>query len=143
MVPWVAACSVQLLSGWFWLRSWPKGHRDRVGRMSGAECSGALFVGLARARFGLGMAASGISAAWNETLERRTLPHRKSGTRLRRDTGIGGWRPPGVMEGAYNKAKSGEVVPEMRSAHSRACALLGGSVEDLREGPRSRRVVGG
>ena len=46
-----------------WLRSGLKGYRDRGGRKSGAEGAPSLFAGLARDRFDLGMAASGIGAA--------------------------------------------------------------------------------
>ena len=60
-------------SGWLWLRSRLKGYRDRGGRTSGAEGARSPFAGLARDRFGLGMAASGTGAASQETLEGRNL----------------------------------------------------------------------
>ena len=61
---WRAAYPVQLLSGSLWLRLRLGNNRDRAGRMSG----------LARARFGPGIAASRITAAWEEALEGRSLP---------------------------------------------------------------------
>ena len=37
---------------------------------------------------------------------------------------LGGWKSPAVMEGVYTKARSEEVVPEMRPAVAKACAGL-------------------
>ena len=106
-------------------------------------CRGARspFAGLARGRCGLGMAVSGIGAASHETLEGRSLPPREGGTcmylmnRTPRvaTQELSEWETLGVMEGVYNKAKSEEVGPEMRSAISRACAFRGSEsfVKDL------------
>ena len=56
------ACPVHLLWEWLWLRKWLAVRRDRARRLSGAEVSAPLFVGLARARFGRSMPAPGMSA---------------------------------------------------------------------------------
>ena len=37
---------------------------------------------------------------------------------------LGGWKTPGVLGSVYNKVRSVEVVPEMRSAINKACTLL-------------------
>ena len=59
---WSAARRVRLLSGWMRLRGWLADHLDHAGRLAGAEGRIPLVVGSARARFGLGMAASGMTA---------------------------------------------------------------------------------
>ena len=59
---WKGACPIRLLSGWLWLREWLSVHRDRMGRTPDPENRTPLFVGVARARSGLGMAAPGLSA---------------------------------------------------------------------------------
>ena len=53
----------KLLSGCLWLRSWLRQHKEYAGRVSGAEEGGPLFAGLARVKFGLGIAASGITTS--------------------------------------------------------------------------------
>ena len=60
--PWGAACPVRVPSGWLWLRPCLRGRRDLAWQMSGADDARPLFVGLARAKFGLGAVASGIIA---------------------------------------------------------------------------------
>ena len=56
-------------SGWMWLRKRLADHSDRAGRLAGAEGRVPLCVGLARVRFGLGMAASGMTASWRRVSE--------------------------------------------------------------------------
>ena len=68
---WKGACPVRLPAGWLWLRGWLSVHWDRLPRMSDHESHTPLFVGLARARFGLGIATSGLSAAWEKAAEGR------------------------------------------------------------------------
>ena len=57
------ACPVRLLSGWMRLRKWLPDHREKARRLAGVEGRGPLFVRLAPARFGRGMAAAGMSAS--------------------------------------------------------------------------------
>ena len=100
-----------------------------------------LFVGLSRARFGLGMAASGLSAGWNGAFEGRALSPRKGWARLYIMDGMtrgttqesGGWKSPAFMEAAYDKTRAKKVLPEMRAAAVRACAAMdvASFVEDL------------
>ena len=78
------------------------------------------------------MAASGITAARKEGLDGKNLSQRKGGARLhvmagmaREATrGLGGWKSPAVMESVYTEVRSGEVVPEMRSAVAKPCNAL-------------------
>ena len=122
------ACPVRLLSGWARLRKWLPDHREKTRRLAGAEGRGPLFAGLARARFGLGMAAAGMSASRKKVLGGRGLAPRKEGTRSYLMDGmsrgatqeLGGWRTPGVMETVHNKALTEEVAPEMRPAIKKA-----------------------
>ena len=76
------ACPVHLPSGLLRLRKWLAAYRDHVRRFPGTDASAPLFAGLARARFCLSMAASGMSASWERVLEGRNLPPRKGGARL-------------------------------------------------------------
>ena len=50
--------------------------------MSSFSEGGPLFAGLARARFGLGIAPPGVSAARKEGFEIRSLSPRKGGARV-------------------------------------------------------------
>ena len=126
------ACPLRLPSGWLRLRKRLAVFRNHARRSSGTEARAPLFVGLARAHFGLPMAASGMSASWKQVMEGRNLSSRIGGARLYLMNGmsrqatqeLGRWKTPTVMESVYNKARSGEVVPEMRSATNRACAFF-------------------
>ena len=60
---WGGACPVALVSGWLWLRGWIARCRDYAGRLAASGPEGPVFIGLARARFGLALAASGVSAS--------------------------------------------------------------------------------
>ena len=89
-------------------------------------------VGLARARFGLGLAASGVTASWKKCFEGKSTSPRKGGARfyvvnqMPRETTqeLGGWRSSAVMEEVYVRARSEEAVPEVREAAARACRSL-------------------
>ena len=93
---------------------------------------GAPSSGLVRARFGLGKAPSGVSAARKKGFEGRSLSPRKGGARLFVVNGmvrgatqeLGGMRSPAVTGGVYAKARSEEVAPDMRSALDKARAGL-------------------
>ena len=37
---------------------------------------------------------------------------------------LGGWKSPAVMEAVHKRTRSGEVLPEMRAAGAKACAML-------------------
>ena len=129
---WGGACPFQLTSGWLWFRSWLAEYRNYSGRLATAGGEGSFLVGLARARFGLGLAASGVTASWKKCFEGRSLSPRKGGARfyvvngMPRETTqeLGGWRPSAVMEGVYVRARSEEAAPEMREAVGRACKGL-------------------
>ena len=109
--------------------------------MSASDEGAPLFVGLARARFGLGMAPSEMTAAWGKWFKGTNPSPRKGGARLfvvngmarEPPQGLGGWTSPAVMEGLYAKARSEEVVPVLRSAGTKARAVLEVTsfVEDL------------
>ena len=73
---WGGACPLQLTSGWLWFRSWLAEHRNYTGRLAVAGGDGSFLVGLARARFGLGLAASGVTASWKKCFEGRNLSPR-------------------------------------------------------------------
>ena len=132
MPAWGDACPVRLTSEWLWFRSWLAVSRDYADRLAIAGEEGPFFVGLARSRFGLGLAASGISASWKKCFEGRSLSPRKGGARfyvvngMPRETtqDLGGWKSPAVMEGVYVRARSEEAVPEMREAVQKACKGL-------------------
>ena len=138
---WEGARPVHLLSGWLWLRGWLSAHRNRSSRMADPETHTPLFLGLAPSRLGLGMAASGLSAAWTMVFEGRALSPRKGGARLYITRGVtreatkelGRWGPLAPMDSVYNKTRTGEVLPEKRAAVEKACAVLGATafVEDL------------
>ena len=89
-------------------------------------------MGLARARLGLGMAPSGVSASWGKWFGGRNLSPRKGGSRMyvvngmaREATqGLGGRKSPAVMQNAYVKARSEDVAPEMHASLAKACAGL-------------------
>ena len=76
------ACPVQFTAGWLGPRDWLSRRRDYAGRMSPAPDGEPLFAGLARSRFGLGMAPSGVSASWAKGFDGRNLSPRKGGARL-------------------------------------------------------------
>ena len=125
---WGGACPVQLAIGWQWFRSWMVKHRDYADRLSQLGNEGHLLVGLARARFGLGLASSGIAASWKKCFSGRLLSPRKGGARfyvvngMPRETtqSLGGWRSPAVMENVYIRARSEEAAPEIRAAVDKA-----------------------
>ena len=129
---WGDACPVRLAADWLWFRSWLAGARDYAARLAAAGEDGPFLVGLARSRFGLGLAASGVSASWKKCFEGKSLSPRKGGARfyvvngMPRETtqDLGGWKSPAVMEGVYVRARSEEAIPEMRDAVSRACRGL-------------------
>ena len=107
-------------------------NRDRAGRLAASGENSILFVGLARARFVFGLAASGVSASWGKGFDGDTVSPRKGGARFYAVNGmareasqdLGGWKSPAVMEGVYTKARSGEVVPEMRSAVAKVARFV-------------------
>ena len=68
---------MHLLSGWLWLGKRFAVRRDHARRLPGADVNAPPFVGLARARFGLSLAASGMSASRGEVLGGRNLSSRK------------------------------------------------------------------
>ena len=70
------------LADCLWFRDWASRFRDRDGRLSASPVSAPPSVGIPRARFGLRMAASGITAAWKKGLGSKKLPPRKGGARL-------------------------------------------------------------
>ena len=100
---------MHLLSGWLVLGKWIAVHRNRARRSAGTEVSDPLLVGLARARFGLSMVASGMPASWKRVLEGRNVSPRKGGDRLYLMNGMsreatrefGGWETAGAIENAY------------------------------------------
>ena len=91
------------------------------------------FVGLTRARFGLGLASAGVSASWKKGFDNRNLPPRKGGARFYVANGMAreatqelrGWKSPAVPEKVYMKARPEDVAPGMRAAVAKACAGLG------------------
>ena len=106
---------MRLLADWLWFRNWLSRFRDRDRRLSAPPVSAPLFVRLARARFGLRMAASGIAAARKKGLDGKNLSPRKGGARMYVVNGrareaaqeLGGWKSQSVLEGVYSKARSG------------------------------------
>ena len=118
------ACPVRILSGWPWLSGWLSAHRGCLGRMSDPWGHAPLFGGLARFRFGLGMAAAGLFVAWKRSPEGRTLAPRRGGARLHitngmtREAGqkLGGRKSPAVMEAVYSETRTEEVLPEIRAS---------------------------
>ena len=89
-------------------------------------------VGLARARFGLGLASSGVTASRRKCFDERNLSPRKGGARFYVVNGtpreatqeLGGWKSPAVMESVYTKTRPEEVAPEMRAAAEQARRAL-------------------
>ena len=130
---WGGARPIRLPSSWLWLGEWRTVHRDRMDGMSDPRNHAPLFVALARARFGLGMAASGLSGASQRALEGRALPPRRGGTRLYIMNGVtrdatqerGGWKSPAVMEAGHSRTRYEEVLPEMQAPVAKACAVFG------------------
>ena len=106
---WQGACPVQLTSDWLRFRSRLARRRNYAGRTPSSSDEGPLCAGLARARFGLGLASSGVSALWKKGFEGRSLPPRKGGARFflangaarGASQGLGGWKTPAVIEGVY------------------------------------------
>ena len=74
---WGGACPVQLTSGWLWFRSWLARRRNYAGRLATSGEEGPFLVGLARARFGLGLASSGVTASWENALKGKACLHEK------------------------------------------------------------------
>ena len=132
LASWGGACPVRLVSEWLWFRAWLARNRDHSGRLATLMEDSPLFPGLARARFGLEIASFGASASWEKGFDGRGLFPRKGGARFYVVNGmareatqeLGGWKSPAVMEGVYTRARSEEVVPEMRAAVAKACAGL-------------------
>ena len=126
------ACPMRLVADWLWFRDWLARCFGRDGRVSAPPVSAALFVGVARARFCLRMAASRIAAARKKGLDSKTLSLRKgcaclyvmNGMACEGAQELGGWESPAVMESVYTKGRSGEVAPEMTSAVAKACNVL-------------------
>ena len=89
---------------------------------------GPLFAGLARARFGLELASSGVSASRKKGFGGWSLPPIKGGARFYVTNGmareatqeLGGRKTPVAMERVYTKFRSEEAVPEMRAAAAEA-----------------------
>ena len=111
---------------------WLVRNRDFAGRMASSGEDSPLFAGLVRARFGLGLASSGIAASWKKGSDYKNLSPRERGARFCVVNGmareatqeLGGRKSPAVMEGVYTKARSEEVAPEMRAAVAMARAGL-------------------
>ena len=120
------------LADCLWFRDWVSRFRDRAGRLSAPPVSAPPFVGVPRTRFGLRMAAPGITAARKKGLGGKNLSPRTGGARLYVTDGMAreatqefdGWKSPVVMASVYARVRSGEVAPEMRSAVARACNVL-------------------
>ena len=118
------------MSDWLWFGARLSRYRDRENRTPASDEGAPLCVGLARARFGLGVAPSGVAASWEKGFDGKNLSPRKGGTRLhvankmaRKATQeLGCWKAPVVIQGVYTKARSEEVAPGMRSAVTKACA---------------------
>ena len=117
------ACLICLLPGWLGLRGWLPCHRGRMGRMSDPANHTPLLIGLAHARFGLGVAAFGLPAAWKWAFDGRGLSPRVGGTRLcimkgmtREDAQeLGVWKSPGVTEAvrkkdAFRRSVAGDAI---------------------------------
>ena len=129
---WKGACNVRRKPGWLLLRGWLSAHRGRSARMSDPGNHAPLFVGLARARFGLGTAASGLSVAWIKSFEGLVLSPWRGATRSYIMNGMtreaaqdtGGWTSPAVVEAVCNNTRTEEVLPEMRSVVTKACAVV-------------------
>ena len=80
------------------------------------------FVGLARSRFGFGVAVAGIAGGMKEAPGGRAASSREGGIRLYVPSGIpreGGWKPCEVMERVDSKVLPEKVVPETRAAIGR------------------------
>ena len=103
-----------------------------MSRMTDPDGHTPLFVGLARARFGLGMAASGLSAARKTAFDGRVPSPCKGGARLYKMDGMTrgatyascGRKSPAVTEAVSKKTRTEEVLPEVRAAAETACAVL-------------------
>ena len=134
---WDDAGSVRTIVGWIWCRCWFQANKDRDGRMSNERAPeqgwyfispDALYLGPARARFGVGMAAVRINAAVKKVLDGRVNSLRKGGARLYATSGmsrealqeLAGWKSMGVVARAYSKLSFEEIAPEMLSAMVRA-----------------------
>ena len=141
---WRGACPIRLLADMMWFRDSLPRCRDRDGRLSAPPASAPLFVGLARARVGLRMAASEITAAWKKGLDGKNLSPRKGGARMYVVNGrareaareLGGWKPHSSYGKCLFQGALWEVVPEMRSAAAKACNVLAATsfAEDLCRG---------
>ena len=79
---WRGAYPVQLISGLLWFRAWVARRRDHAGRMASPSGGDLQLAELVRARFGFGMAPSGVSAAWKKGFDGRSQSPRKGGARL-------------------------------------------------------------
>ena len=65
---WGGACTVRLVSERLWFRAWLVRNRDHAGGMAASMEDSPLFVGLTRARFGPGLASSGVTSSWKKGL---------------------------------------------------------------------------
>ena len=105
---WKEACPARVPPGWLRLRGWLHS------RTTDPESHTPLFVGLVRARFGPGMAASGPSASREISFEGRVLSRRKGDARLYIMNGMtreptqesGGRKSSAVMEAVYDKTRA-------------------------------------
>ena len=106
------ACPVKVFTRWLRLRAWFKDNKGRDGCTSGNRASqegsgnpNAPFVGLARAKFGFGLAAAGVAAAMKKVTSGRLASPGKGGAKLHVTSGMSheateelGWRSPEVVK---------------------------------------------
>ena len=79
---WGGTCPVFLMSARSRFGARTSRNRDRENRTSASDECVPLSVGLARARFGGGMAPSGVTASWAKGFEGKDLSPRRVGARL-------------------------------------------------------------
>ena len=100
---------VKAVAGRLWFSDWLRAYEDSEGRMSesrvdqeGGGRAYAWFVGLARAKFGYGLALVGVTSAMKSMTSRRLASPRKGGSRLHVTSGmsrraiqeLGAWKSP-------------------------------------------------
>ena len=85
---WGGARPVRLVTGWLRFGAWLVRNRDRAGGLAASGDNSTLFVGLARARFGFSLAASGVSASWKKGFDGKNLSPREGGARFYVANGI-------------------------------------------------------
>ena len=76
----------------------------------------AFFAGLARAKFGRGMAPAGTTTATKKALGGLQVSPRTRGVTREAIQEFGGWKSSGVMELVYDAVRSAEAVPETQAA---------------------------